>query len=506
MVRHGLLLVGLQLLPPNLLGSVFNIIYNDNCIYPLISKHQHQIFIQTTIAYNLLVYPVLFWFWLRMLFRMRPAYTAILQDRTPTAEHLVEARRTVINLPWIAAAVSAAGWLGCIPTFTATLYFADEPLQLWVPMSLGISFLISAQTAVTLGMFLIEIICQSILFPVLFRDAEPINIPGTVPLRLRTRGFLWAFAAGIGPIVSLLLLDLVPRETDRSILGLKILVGITAIVFGLAIAWLVGTATVIPVLALSRAAQAVAGGDRRTRIDLLRANEFGQLIHDFNTMVGELREKDEITQTFGRHIGQAVAQLILSRHPTLGGWEENVAVLFVDIRNFTARCSHSAPADIVQQLNLFFSEMVDVVEEAHQGVVNKFLGDGFMALFGPFTGQHDYADAAVRTGQEILRRLDGVNRLFAERGFPPVAVGIGIHAGPAIVGCVGSAARMEFTAIGDTINLASRVEGLTKTVGHALLITDAALDLMRHRPRTEQLPSQTVKGKDQPVVVYRLIE
>src|SRR5262249_867020 len=142
-----------------------------------------------------------------------------------------------------------------------------------------------------------------------------------------------------------------------------------------------------PVDELRRATQAVADGNLDVRIPDLRADEFGLLIDGFNTMVAGLREKRRVEDNFGRHVGTRVAQQILARDRGLGGVEEEVTILFVDIRDFTTRSEASAPAEVVSLLNLFLAEMVEVIEQRHGGIVNKCLGDGRMALFGGVRGR-----------------------------------------------------------------------------------------------------------------------
>jgi adenylate cyclase len=275
-------------------------------------------------------------------------------------------------------------------------------------------------------------------------------------------------------------------------------------VFGLTTAWLVGILVSEPVRELKQAAQRVAAGDLGLRIGLLRADEFGPLIDEFNRMIVELREKNRLKETLGAHVGQQAARRILERNPGLGGVEEEVTVVFVDIRNFSARCAKSTPQQIVSLLNLFLTEMVEVVEQKHSGMVNKFLGDGFMALFGGWDGAEAHADAAVAAAREMLVRLEDLNRRLIRQGDVPLAIGIGIHTGPAVVGSLGSPQRMEYTAIGDTVNVASRLEELTKSLGAPLLLSAATRAALRACPKVEELPPQRIKGQSEPLVVYRL--
>jgi adenylate cyclase len=140
-------------------------------------------------------------------------------------------------------------------------------------------------------------------------------------------------------------------------------------------------------------------------------------------------------------------------------------LLFLDLRGFTARAAQADPKTIVNFLNRFLQAMVEIVEKEHGGMVNKFLGDGFMAVFGAGSAATTHADDAVAAGCSMLRRLELFNADLVSANEAPLGIGIGINTGRAIVGSIGSSERMEFTVIGNTVNVASRIEGLNKVLG-----------------------------------------
>ena len=150
--------------------------------------------------------------------------------------------------------------------------------------------------------------------------------------------------------------------------------------------------------------------------------------------------------------------------------------------------------------------MVQIVEERHSGMVNKFLGDGFVALFGvgDEAGVVAHPDRAVSAGRDMLAALLELNRTLADAGKSPLAIGIGIHTGVAIVGSVGSPKRLEFTAIGSTVNLASRVEGLTKGLGEDMILTEDTFNALSRRDGLKHLAPQQIRGLDRPVSIYGL--
>src|SRR5262249_50053468 len=289
--------------------------------------------------------------------------------------------------------------------FLLALTNGSDRLNPAVFVQLPVSFAISGLIAVTHSFFALELLAQRLLYPVFFRDSRPAQTPGAVSLSLRARGILLVVAAGVFPVLSLVLLMLVPREAARDTTAFAMAVGGLGLALGIATAWLLGRLVPEPVDELRRATQAVADGDLDVRIADLRADEFGLLIDGFNTMVAGLREKRRVEDNFGRHVGTRIAQQILARDRGLGGVEEELTIMCVDTGALRPGSGGRGPAAVVSLLNLFLAEMVEVIEQ-HGGIVNKFLGDGLMALFGEWTGRLDHADAAVAAGQEMLGRVE----------------------------------------------------------------------------------------------------
>lgn len=502
-IVRRLLLVVCAPLAAELFGSAFNIWYNLTHIKPLLTPAQLAVFVKTITVYNAVVYPTAIAIWIWAVFSLWQPCQQLQHTQHIKEESLLWARQRAINLPWWGIATAGGGWLLCIPVFLITLQFAPGKLDPRIFVDLPISIIISTLIGITHGFFAIELLSQRLLYPMLFRDARPAQIPGAFPISLRSRGILLAFSAGICPITSLLLLNIAPHQGEIQAVWFAIAVGGLGIAFGLISAAMLGQLVVEPVEALQQAARDVASGNLNSRIALLRADEFGHLIDEFNHLVGELQEKQHLQETFGRHVGQKAAQQILQRDPNLGGIEQEITVIFADLRNFTARAAVEPPQKVVALLNLFLTEMVEIVEQ-HEGMVNKFLGDGFMALFGVGEQHVNHAALAVAAAQEMLVRLDHINHYLTTQGQSPLAMGIGIHTGRAVVGSIGSSQRLEYTAIGDTVNIASRVESLTKLLGEPLLLTAATRATLPPSFVTEPLPPQWVKGQPERLSVYRV--
>jgi adenylate cyclase len=188
-----------------------------------------------------------------------------------------------------------------------------------------------------------------------------------------------------------------------------------------------------------------------------------------------VRERVRVKGLFARYVHADVVRELIDGGDRIemGGEEREITVLFSDIRGFTTMSEHVDPVEMVAQLNEYFEAMVEVVAE-HQGTVDKFLGDGLMAIFGAPARREDHAERACRTALDMITRLEQVNAGRAERDLPPLRIGIGIHTGRAVVGNVGSPPfRVDFTAIGDTVNLAARIEAMTKELGRVVVASAA---------------------------------
>jgi adenylate cyclase len=221
----------------------------------------------------------------------------------------------------------------------------------------------------------------------------------------------------------------------------------------------------------------------------------------------EGREKRRVRKMLGQYVSpQMLSEIVDKREEVLRaevGSREYVTLLFSDIRDFTS-VSESLPADrIVHMLNQYFSVWTDVIFK-YDGTIDKFVGDAVMALWGAPLKTVDHAEKAVRAACEMIGRLEGLNRSLLEQGYPPIRIGIGIHSGEAILGNIGSERKLDYTVIGDTVNLASRIEGLTKDYSCDILISEATNNLIGKGFRCSRVDTVKVKGKEVPVNVYRI--
>ena len=224
-----------------------------------------------------------------------------------------------------------------------------------------------------------------------------------------------------------------------------------------------------------------------------------RLRKSFTRALESLEERSRILGVFGQHVSPEVVDHLVQSESQVAGELRDVCVMFLDIRDFTAFAEKRSAADVVAYLNTIFGEAVDAVVERH-GIVNKFLGDGFMAVFGAPVVDDNPCAAAILAGLDLLERID---RLAREGLVPATRVGVGLHAGPAVVGNIGSPHRKEYTVIGDVVNVASRVEALNKRLGSQMLVTEevwraAGLDATRGVTPSPRDPIQ-VRGRETPI-------
>lgn len=217
----------------------------------------------------------------------------------------------------------------------------------------------------------------------------------------------------------------------------------------------------------------------------------------------EYRAHRQLRQQFGQYVSDAVVQEILEQGEIpLEGKRQKITVLISDVRDFTTLSERSSPEVLVAHINEYLSAMTEVIME-EGGLVDKFMGDGILALFGAPVEHSDDAWRAVRVGLRMLECLEELNHRWTSCGRPTLRIGIGIHTGLAVVGNIGSTRKMEYTALGDTVNVAARVEGMTKKYKAPLLVTEATLaELAGRRIQVQEAGVEQLKGKTETTRLY----
>jgi class 3 adenylate cyclase len=249
----------------------------------------------------------------------------------------------------------------------------------------------------------------------------------------------------------------------------------------------------------------VAKGDFTSRSSVLTADEIGQMKGHFNSMVEGLEERERIRDTFGKFVSMEIAEKIMGTGDIhLAGEEIETTVMFTDIRNFTPLSEELSPMDLIDFLNTYFSYMVKPIQD-ERGVINKFLGDSIMAVFSPVFGVEKHSSAAVRAALKLRASLKELN---STGKFPEVRHGVGIHTGILIAGNIGAEERKEYTVIGDTVNIASRIESQTKVFNTDILLSENLVNQidLKEFPKNKFLPYEPVlmKGKSYSMTLFQI--
>jgi adenylate cyclase len=410
------------------------------------------------------------------------------------AKGALNAWRTAVALPREFAL--ANGW---VPFVIVAL-----PLAIYIPTELELPFysgaiifagtVVAAAYSAILHFFAAELFLRPVVEDICRQlPKEFSGHPVGVPLRWKLLGALPLINVITGVVVSGLSTDGGASLED---LGLDVLVALAvAFTISFELTLLLAKSILRPVDDLLEATNRVKGGDLEARVPLTSGDEIGTLAGSFNDMMQGLSEREALREAFGSYVDPDVAERVLEEGELLEGQEREVTVVFVDIRDFTGFADRASARETVALLNEFFDLVVPIVRK-HGGHANKFLGDGVLAVFGAPQRLPDHADRALAAACEIV---EAVERRFGDR----VTIGVGLNSGPVVVGSVGGGGRLEFTAIGDPVNVAARVEAATRDTGDAVLLTEATRCLLdRDDLPLEARGEVALKGKAEPVPVY----
>lgn len=259
-----------------------------------------------------------------------------------------------------------------------------------------------------------------------------------------------------------------------------------------------------PLDELVAATDRVSRGDYARQFAILAPSEFARVSEALNRMLAGLKERDLMRSTFERYVSRPVAEQIL-REPgrvILAGEHRTITVLFSDLRGFRWHTEHMSPEEVLKLLNEYFARMIDVVF-AHEGTLDKFVGDGVMCLFGAPIEKEDDAVRAVRAGVAMQREVGWINAGRRSAGQAEIKIAIGIHTGPVVAGNIGSERRLEYSVVGDTVNLAGRVQD--EASEGEILITQATWDLVKPKVACVELDPRAIKGREDPVALFRVL-
>ena len=485
--RLGSIGLSVALVTANLIGLVTVLVLAIFVVpVPAVADEAHVRLVNAAVAvgYFIFAVPLGVWIGTKALFGLRRWLT---EERPATPKE----KRLVLHAPLRLFFVQAGMWLIAAALFGVLNLSYSAELALRVVIIVVVTGLVTASCAYLLA--------ERIARPAAARalaDGLPkrLAVPGVV-----TRAVLaWALGTGL-PVLGLMavgLLVLGGDEVSRQELGIAMVVlsGI-GIVVGLLAVILAARATADPIRSVRKGLAQVERGEFDVQIPVYDGSQVGRLQIGFNTTVAGLAERERIRETFGAYVDPEVAAHVLEEGSSLKGEEVEVTIMFVDIRGFTAFAEDNDAPDVVAAVNRLFERIVPIVHE-HGGRVDKFIGDGLMAVFGAPRRQDDHADRALAAALEITDDLDS-------EGVDELPVGIGLNSGKVVAGNVGGAGRLEFSVIGDPVNVASRVEAATRETGDTILVAERTTELLRS-PGCELVEREgvTLKGRTDSVRLY----
>jgi adenylate cyclase len=408
----------------------------------------------------------------------------LLEERPATsAEQLI-----VLRAPLRLFIVQIALWMGAAILFGAL----DSTYNGGLGLRVGATVALTGVSTASCAYLLTERILRGVAARALAQGApDRLAVPGVA-----SRAVLaWALGTGV-PLTGLVVIGAVKLAgggaTSSQLTTSIIVLGSVALTVGLLAISVAARATADPVDSVRDALDCVQLGQFDTRVPVYDGTQLGQLQMGFNRMVVGLAERERIRAAFETYVDPDVAEHILSEGTNLEGEEVDVSVMFVDIRDFTGFAENRAAREVVGCINELFEAIVPVIH-AHGGHVDKFIGDGLLAVFGAPRRQVDHADQALAAALAIERAMRA----------EVLRVGIGINSGPVISGNVGGAGRFEFSVIGDVVNTAARVEEATRQTGDTILLAQPTKDrLQSSHPTLVMRPNVALKGRRQPVGLY----
>ena len=427
---------------------------------------------------------------------------------------LDKARRRIINLPFFFVGILTGLWMILPP-----LIFALSWVVGFIDIRTAAVFSIRASMVgfitASVAFYRIEDHCRKGLIPLFFPEGRLAGLEGAQHLGIGRR-IRWFYGMGtVLPLVILLVTlitvqwELVPGSMSAREYGLRIIffaVVLSGIFLSSAgvLNRLVVRSIVSPLKNILQVNARIREGDYAARIQVVSNDEIGVLGDSGNAMIQGLAERKTLRTAFGRYVTPEIRDEILSGRIPLEGVRREGTVMFADLENFTPFVEDNPPEEVMRSMRIYFTRMQQAIR-SQRGLVIQFAGDEIEAVFGVPIYFENHADAAVNAALEMRNALEALNRERRAEGKAPLAHGIGVHSGRVLAGNSGSEEQSAYCLIGSTVNVAARIEGLTRNMGCDILVSEETVKQLNVLPPMEQQPSCRVKGFSQPITVYRLL-
>ncbi len=485
LARRTRLLLMLSIVLANIVGAVIVFVFANFVVPTPELTNQREIRLVNLLAFALYLggAVVIGAFWGTK--RMRSLRDFLEEERDPTRDE----RREVLLGPLRLTLVNAVLWFVAVFVFGAINLSYDPQLGLAVAITVALGGITTTAFAYLLSE---RVLRAAVARVMMARPPKRPVVPGVAARSV----LAWSLGTAV-PLMGLVIVaiytlggdDIDGNELARTVVAL----GGISLVFGLLAIILAARAAADPITSVRRAINEVEGGDFDVEVPVYDASELGLLQAGFNRMVGGLRERERIREAFGTYVDRDVAEHILEEG-TMEGEEVEVTLVFLDVRDFTGFAERSPAREVVATLNRMFEIAVPIVRE-HGGHVDKFVGDGLLAVFGAPRPASDHAERALRAAMQIASEVE---KEFGD----DLEIGIGINSGTVVAGSIGGGGRLEFSVIGDAVNVAARIEAATRDTGDTILLSEASREMLdgtyELKPRTDV----ELKGKRGKATLY----
>jgi adenylate cyclase len=447
--------------------------------------------------------------WVRSLSRV-----ADLSVLTPLEAQLV--RRRALLFPYFIAGLTLIGWMLAGLIWGVVLPFLGGRFSLYQSLRQIFGTTVIAGGITTAFVFFMSEREWRHHLPDFFPAGDLSAVPRVPRLGVRVRLLAILLLVGLVPLAVLGVLaytralDLVgadPVAAAAIVDGLRLTILFllaAGVVAAVVLSLIAAQSVAAPLKDVEGAMARVESGRLDGHCPVVSTDEIGAVAEGFNRMLQGLRERELVKETFGKYVTPEIRDEILAGRISGEGELKEVTILFADIRDFTPWVEATAPREVVRDLNEYFTEMAEAIR-AQRGLVLQFIGDEIEAVFGAPIASADHAAMAVRTALDMRGRLRAWNARREVAGKPPLRHGIGIHTGTVLAGNIGGAERLSYALVGDPVNLASRIQGLTKDFEVDILISDATRSRLDGVVAVEELPAVRVKGRVEEVNVYRVV-
>jgi class 3 adenylate cyclase len=424
------------------------------------------------------------------------------------------ARQRLINLPFYMAFINFCVYF-VVPAMVTTSFhiLLETPISLCLFIFFRV-FMIGGISA-GLSFFLVEDFSRRTLIPSFFPNGRLAEVKGTIriPISRRIR-LLYASGTSIPMVILLGTLFYVAWETNRiqnigsgelarGIFIFTVALCIIFLIIALRLNFLVQRSIVEPIKAMLSVVENLRSGGTGARIKVVSNDELGIVGDAGNRMVDALEERRRIREAFGKYVNPEIRDEIMAGKIPLEGERREATLLFADLRGFTSYVEGHEPEEVILSMRSYFTAMENAVR-THNGLVLQYVGDEIESVFGVPLHDPDHADRAIRSALEMRRNLTELNRKRELEGKTPFKHGVGIHTGMVLAGITGSEDRLSYALIGDTVNLAARIEDLARDLSCDILVSEQSVRQLKGSYSLERLPQCNVKGYSKPITVYRV--